>query len=152
MGEADTVEEAAKKLCAHAFGERVYRSQLKNYDFGITNEGLDARQRFISYKFRQGDLVEVRAAPKAGGNMIYKMLEVVYSPITAREEQQRALFKTGWLKKQGLKTKTWKKRWFVLDMEKLQVRVPGCAWATDGLVLGGREDEEGAWHHVPRRV
>lgn len=26
----------------------------------------------------------------------------------------------GWLRKQGLKNKTWKKRWFVLDHEKLQ--------------------------------
>lgn len=71
----------------------------------------------------------MRAAPKASGNMIYKMLEVAYSPITAREEQQRALFKTGWLKKQGLKTKTWKKRWFVLDTEKLQVRYCLCMHA-----------------------
>lgn len=54
VAEADTVDDATKKLCAHAFGERVYRSQLKNYDFSITNEGLDPRQRFISYKFRQG--------------------------------------------------------------------------------------------------
>lgn len=29
----------------------------------------------------------MKAVPKAGGNIIYKMLEIVYSPITAREEQ-----------------------------------------------------------------
>lgn len=81
----------------------------------------------------------MKAVPKAGGNIIYKMLEVVYSPITSREEQVRltrgqvivrsvnlilpqaqALQKTGWLKKQGLKNKNWKRRWFVLDHEKLQ--------------------------------
>ena len=29
----------------------------------------------------------MKAVPKAGGNIIYKMLEITYSPITAREQQ-----------------------------------------------------------------
>lgn len=120
ISEHDTVEEATKKACSHAFGEKVYRSQLKNYDFSITNEGLDLKEKFITYKFQQGDVIELKAVPKAGGNIIYKTLEVTYSPITARLEQQKMLSKSGFLKKQGLKNKTWKKRWFVLDTEKLQ--------------------------------
>lgn len=42
--------------------------------------------------FSSGDIIEVKAVPKAGGNIIYKTLEVMYSPITARENLVRLQF------------------------------------------------------------
>ena len=43
---------------------------------------------------------------------------IQYAPFYAAIE--KGYFKEGWMKKQGLKNKNWKKRWFVLDHEKCQ--------------------------------
>jgi len=82
-------------------------------------------ENFFTHHLRKGDVLEVRATPKkkqSGKSMEIKSVTVQYSPFDDREGLKTNLFKQGYLKKQGgFKggTKSWKKRWFVLNNETL---------------------------------
>jgi len=122
------VEAAAKQLCQAIWGSKI--NNWSNYGYELYSSKdkcpfvlAEGDKKFVACRMGLGDEIEVKAVPKAAGGVPgTRKLKIIYSPVTARVEQQKNLVRSGWLKKQGGGsggTKNWKERWFVLDAEKV---------------------------------